>query len=218
MPVLKLALEEVRRRTPKLLDLPDGEAVTIEIVQDKPWSAYNWYLGKYRSRIEINTDLPIRANAVVGLMAHEAYPGHHTEHAIKEQRLYRGEGRLEHSIFLMNTPECLVSEGIATVAREVIFPDDELAAWLQDELYPAAGIEGVDAALQVSIDRAREQLMGVESNAAFLLHEDGRPESEVLDYLRRYSLRTEKEARQSLKFLTKPLFRRCSKSCQVAEP
>jgi len=205
--VLRLALAEVRRPTLELLDLPDGEEVTIEIVQDKPWIAYNWYLGGYRSRIEVNTDLPVRANAAVGLMAHEAYPGHHTEHAIKEQRLYRGDGRLEHSIFLMNTPECLVSEGIASVAREVVFPDDALVAWLRDELYPAAGIQGVDSELQVRIDRAAEQLRDASGNAAFLLHEDGLSEDQVLAYLQHYALRTQDEARQTLKFLTNPLFR-----------
>ena len=187
--------------------MPADESVELRLVSDRPWSGYNWYLGQSRSRIEVNTDLPVRADHVVHLMAHEAYPGHHTEQASKEERWYRRAGRLEHSILLLLAPECVISEGLATVAEEVIFPDqDELAAWLRHVLYPAAGIQA-DVDLQLRLARAAEKLDGVSGNAAFLLHEDGRPEDEVLAYIRRYSLRTDKEARQTLRFIGNPLFR-----------
>jgi hypothetical protein len=54
------------------------------------------------------------------VVAHEAYPGHHTERVMKEDKLYLGEGRLEHSIALSNTPSALVSEGIATNALQAV--------------------------------------------------------------------------------------------------
>ena len=38
-------------------------------------------------------------------------PGHHLEHAWKEADLLVEEGRLEASMLLINTPECLISEG-----------------------------------------------------------------------------------------------------------
>ncbi|MDP9357730.1 MAG: hypothetical protein M3R02_21060, partial [Chloroflexota bacterium] len=72
---------------------------------------YNWYLGQSRSRVEINTDLPIRANALTGLICHEAYPGHHTEWTLKEHHLYRGRGLGEFSIQLIHTPEAVIAEG-----------------------------------------------------------------------------------------------------------
>ncbi|HYH12075.1 MAG TPA: hypothetical protein VD789_06945, partial [Thermomicrobiales bacterium] len=121
----RLAVEtimgEVRSRTGRMVTLPAGESVEISFVSDKPWSGYNWYLGNARSLVEINTDLPIRANALLNLMAHEGYPGHHTEHALKEIRLYHEEGYGEHSIQLINTPECVISEGIATLAESMVF-------------------------------------------------------------------------------------------------
>jgi len=181
--------------------------VELKLVSDQPWSGYNWYLGSSRSRIEINTDLPVRADYVVDLVAHEAYPGHHTEHALKDECWYRQAGRLEHCILLLLAAESVISEGLATLADELIFPDrDELASWLREVLYPAAGIQA-DVDLQMRLANAVEKLDGVSGNAAFLLHEDRRPEDEVVEYIRRYGLRTEKEARQTLRFIGNPIFR-----------
>ena len=87
LPVFHLALRETRRRTQELFDLPPGENLTLQLVQDQPWGAYNWYLGEFRSRVDLNTDVPVKAHWAVPLIAHEAYAGHHTEHAIKENLL-----------------------------------------------------------------------------------------------------------------------------------
>ena len=93
--------------------LPDGETVEYQIVTDEPWSGFNYYLGRFRSRVAINGDLPHRLSQLPQLVAHEAYPGHHTEHCRKERGLVGAGGRLEHTVFLVNTPECLVAEGLA---------------------------------------------------------------------------------------------------------
>ena len=93
--------------------LPDGETVEYQIVTDEPWSGFNYYLGGFRSRVAINADLPHRLSQLPHLVAHEAYPGHHTEHCRKERGLVGAGGRLEHTVFLVNTPECLVAEGLA---------------------------------------------------------------------------------------------------------
>jgi hypothetical protein len=207
LPTFEFARQEVRRRTRDLFDLPAGEDLSLHLVADEPWSAYNWYLGNYRSRIDLNTDLPVRISAVVPLLAHEAYPGHHTEHAIKEHRLYRQQGRGEHAVQLLLAPECVLSEGIADSAQEVIFDEQELVAFLCEELYPRAGFSGELAEQQVRLARASQDLRGVSGNGALLLHRDGVPESQVADYLKRYGLRTPREASQSLKFIENPLFR-----------
>ena len=43
--------------------------------------------------------------------------------------------------------------------------------------------------------------------AALMLHEDGRPEAEVLDFIRHYAPASEARARQSLRFISQPTFR-----------
>ena len=207
LPVFDLALRETRRRTQQLFDLPPGEDLTLHLVENEPWGAYNWYLGGFASRIEINTDLPVRVDFAVPLIAHEAYPGHHTEHALKEQRLYQCLGRAEHAIQLLLAPECVLSEGIADSAQQMIFDDAELAAFLGERLYPLAGLSDLDAERQIRLHHATESLKGVSGNAALLLHLEGRPHEEVQAYIERYGLRTTEEASHSMKFLSNPLFR-----------
>jgi hypothetical protein len=203
--VVDAILPELRARTEEFVDLPEGEAIEIRMVQDQPWSGYNWYLGNGRSRIEVNTDLPIYAYRLTDLLAHEGYPGHHTEHALKE-RLYTEQGLGEHALQLINTPECLISEGIATVAEKMLFAPDELVRFRREHVYPVAGISG-DPEREVAIGAAQRILRSVPGNAALLLHEEGRDPEEVVAYLQHYALTTEAEARQRLRFLADPLWR-----------
>ena len=93
--------------------LPEVETVHYEVVTDQPWSGFNYYEGDYRSRVAINADLPHRLGHLPHLVAHEAYPGHHTEHCRKERGLVERAARTEHTVFLVNTPECLMAEGLA---------------------------------------------------------------------------------------------------------
>jgi hypothetical protein len=207
LPVFDLARKEMRRRTLALFELPPGEEISLELVKGQPWGAYNWYLGGYRSRIEVNTDLPVEVDAAFPLVAHEAYPGHHTEHAIKEYKLYRVQGRWEHAVQLLLAPECVISEGIGDNALWIVFDDAQLVDFLRDELFPLAGLPEVDAGQQVRLLRALQKLRSVSGNAALLLHRDNLPPDEVQHYAERYGLRTPQETAQTMKFLQNPLFR-----------
>lgn len=197
---------EVRRRTLAIVALPDAETIEVAMVRDKPWSGYNWYLGACRSLIEINTDLPIRASGLLDLICHEGYPGHHTEHAIKEQRLYRELGYGEHAIQLINTPECVISEGIATLAESIIFTPEEAAQWRASVLYAPLGLD-IDPAREVQIGDARRNLRSVAGNAALMLHEEGVPAADVVAYLAGYGLETPERARHRMRFIEDPLWR-----------
>ena len=205
--LLDLARQESRRRTQALVALPEGEDVEVHIVRNQPWGGYNYYMGGYRSRIDVNLDLPERVPQILPLMTHEAYPGHHTEDTLKEKILYREGGWEEASIFLLNTPECVISEGVANVALDMIFTEDEVTAWLRDVLYPAAGLGHLDVARDRTLGRAFRKLAGVSGNVAFLAHEDGRGDDDLVAYLQRYGLRSETEARWSLRFIRNPMFR-----------
>jgi len=204
--IMEKVMAEVRRRSLAFLDLPEGEGVAIRTVTNQPWSGYNWYKGNYQSGVELNVDLPTNLSGMVDLMAHEGYPGHHAEHVLKEKLLYRDRGYLENSILLINTPECVISEGIATTAAEMIFAPGEAERWLEEHIYPLAGITP-DGADQAKLSRAAGLVAGVRGNACFMLHEEGRPEDEVVQYLMKYSLLPEDRARKSLQFLKSPLWR-----------
>jgi hypothetical protein len=189
LPIFEALVRESRRRTRSLFELPDEEEASLQLVQDESWLAYNWYLGHYRSRIDVNTDLPLCMEDAVPTVPHETYPGHHTERAIKDYRLYQQEGRGEHAVALALGPEAVLTEGLAMWAWKLIFDDEELAAFLRDELYPLACLPVGDVERDIAVMHLRETvILVVYANGALLLHRDGRRPEEVQDYIERQAL------------------------------
>lgn len=205
--LLPSVVQKLRELTRKKFNLPDGEDFTLEFVSDKSWSAYNWYLGGFRSRIDINTDLPLRVSTLADLIAHEGYPGHHTELSIKEQELVRRKGYDEHTIALINSPSCVIAEGIATSALETVLSDEELKDWYREELLPQAGMSHIDPARMLEIGKAIKKLKGIMGNASFMLYDRHKGVDEVERYLQKYTLSTDKEIKHYVRFVSDPLSR-----------
>lgn len=200
--LLERTMNEVRQRTQEFVRLPEQEGMDIQLVKDKHYGGACWYLGNYRSRIDVNTDLPMSLNTLPYFVSHEGYPGHHTESVLKEQHLYRNGGDIDQSIVLLSSPHCLISEGIATTALEMIFAPGEVDAWLGEHIYPEAGIEP-DNVDTMKLHKASELLEDVWDNAAFMLH-DGYADAEVMRYMQRYLLVPEEEVHKYLEFLKVP--------------
>ena len=129
------ALRDIVRTT---YPLPDAETVVYEVVTDKPWSGFNYYEGDYRSRVAVNADLKQQMSHLPALIAHESYPGHHTEHCRKEAGLVAGLGHAEQTIFLVNTPQCLMAEGLADLALHAAVGEG-WGRWAQ-EIYADLGL------------------------------------------------------------------------------
>src|SRR3954471_2831206 len=194
----------LRDRVRGLYGLPEVETVRYEVVTDKPWSGFNFYEGDYRSRVAINADLPHRLSALPHLVAHESYPGHHTEHCRKERGLVERAERLEHTVFLVNTPECLMAEGLADLGVEASIGEG-WGPW-SAEILADLGLH-LDGHLSERIAAAAAPLNRVRQDAAILLHDRGTDPDDVVAYLERWSLVSADRARQQLRFLTHPLWR-----------
>jgi hypothetical protein len=205
--LLPAIVQKLRALTGQQFNLPEGENFTVEFVSNQPWSAYNWYLGNFQSRIDFNTDLPTRIGSLPALMAHEGYPGHHTDLSIKENFLVRKLKYHEFTLNLLNAPSAVMAEGIATTARKTILTDDELAEWLREELLPGAGLSPIDPNRILAISKAGDKLRGIAGNAAFMLHDQQKSEQEISQYLQEYNLSTEKEASHLISFISNPLYR-----------
>ena len=205
--LLPIIRDRLRALTRGKFDLPEEESFTVEFVSNQPWSAYNWYLGGYRSRIDLNTDLPTRISWLPDLIAHEAYPGHHTELSIKEAKLVRQRDYQEHIITLINAPSCVIAEGLATTALAAVLSDEELEDWYRKEILPRAGMSHVDAKTILEVDHASRKLAGVAGNAAFMLHDRQNSPDEISRYIQEYNLSTEKEAAKTIEFISNPLYR-----------
>ena len=198
--VLESLLPLMRARTETVVDLPDGERVELESVAGEPWWAFNYYQGGFRSRVVLNTDVPTTGRDLVQLVAHEVYPGHHTEHAVKEARL-----GIEERIQLVPTPQAVLSEGIAEVGREIVLDDEA-----KEEAYAIVrghGVEILDPERSEMIADASEVLGTISVNAALLIHEEGMSTDDAAEYVAKWGLRPLDEARRSVQFVTDPTWR-----------
>jgi hypothetical protein len=196
--------EDLRARTARLFGLPDGEHVDFELVTDKPWSGFNHYLGGLQSFVSVNTDLPVLSTSLAHLVAHEAYPGHHTEHCRKEVSLVRRRQWLEETIFLVGTPQCLVAEGLADLGLEVLLgprPEPVVAEHLRP-----LGIR-YDAEVIAAVSEASEALGAVRANAAWRLHAEGADAEVVVDEVARWALLPRARAAKAVEFLLHPTWR-----------
>ena len=167
--LLPIISNRLRELTGEKFGLPDGESFTVEFISEQPWLAYNWYLGGYRSRIDINLDLPIQVNG------------------------------------LLNSPACVITEGIATTALKTVLPDNELEDWYRSELLPCVGRTEIDAAMIIEVDRAEKKMKGLGGNAAFMLYDQNQSREEIKAYLQKYGLMTEQEANHLISSFRIPL-------------
>jgi hypothetical protein len=198
--VLDAAIVELRRRTAAMVPLPGRESFKISLVAQKPWGAYNWYQGNLTSLIDVNTDLPVSVAQVFGTLAHEGYPGHHTLNALLEQKLVRGRGWKEFTVYPLYSPTSLVAEGTANLGIEIILTDAERLAFVRNVLAPLAGLSGVDFDKAEEVRKAMKPLRYASGEAARLLLDEGKSETEVLEFLRRYALEDPARARKSIEF------------------
>jgi hypothetical protein len=203
-PAIRSLADDLRERTQRLFGLPDGEHVEWIFETDKPWSGFNYYEGGLRSRVAINLDLPVLSLMLGHLVAHEAYPGHHTEHTRKEVGLVRQRRWLEETIFLVGTPQCTMAEGLADLGVEVVV--GRRPEWVVAEHLRPLGVR-YDAEVAAAVAEAAEVLSWVRSNAAIHLHDGGWPIEDVVAYLERWALLPRNRADKAVSFLTDPTWR-----------
>jgi hypothetical protein len=179
------AMAVVRERTREAIGLPDGEQIELEIVTGERWFGYAHYLGGYRTRISVNTDLSFPSAELLWFSGHEGYPGHHTQRAWQEADLVRGEGRLDATMDLLWSPDAVIAEGVAESGPELVL-DADAHRELAERLRPL-GFE-YDAEVCERVAHARRLLYAVSSNMAILLHERGASREEAWDYAKRWTL------------------------------
>ncbi len=199
--VFELAINECRARTRAHLQLPPGESFTVEYVTGKPWGAYNWYKGNYRSVIQVNTDLPNFIDRAIDLAAHEGYPGHHVYNALLEKNLTRERGWQEFSVYPLYSPQSLVAEGTANFGREVVFTKPERRKFEQEVLWPAAGLDPAQIEQFYKVEDLMTKL-GYAGNEAARQLLDGKIDPDgAAAWLEKYELLDPARARKRVQFI-----------------
>jgi len=198
--VMDAGIAECRRRTLAHFDMPENERFDLALVTDKPWSGYNWYQGGYHSKIEINTDLPVRIERARDLGCHEGYPGHHVYNALLEQELVEKRGWIEFTVYPLYSPQSLLAEGSANYGIELAFPGNEGLAFDRDVLAPIAGLPGDEIGRYLELNELTSQLRpaGYTIAAQYLAGEID--EDEAIALTQRYQLSSRERAAQTLDF------------------
>ncbi|MDH5603330.1 MAG: hypothetical protein OEY51_05310 [Cyclobacteriaceae bacterium] len=199
--VFKVAITEARRRTNRHIKLPENEDFVLEYVTDKSWSGYNYYQGKSRSLIQINTDLPIFIQRAIDLACHEGYPGHHVFNVLLERTLVDSLGWKEFSVYPLFSPQSLIAEGSANYGIDVAFPGDERIKFEKEVLFPLAGLDvsGADKYYQVMGLMENLNYAGNEAARMYLNGEISR--EEAAGWLEKYQLSAPERALQRTRFM-----------------
>ncbi|MFL6846234.1 MAG: hypothetical protein ACJ8ER_15295 [Allosphingosinicella sp.] len=200
-PVMRAAIAECRRRTLEHIALPANERFTLEFVTGKSWGGYNWYKGDSNSLIQVNTDLPIRLSRAVDLGCHEGYPGHHVFNMLLEEKLEKGRGWVEYSVYPLYSPQSLIAEGSANYGIELAFPGDDQLAFETSTLYPLAGLPTAGAAQYLALQKAVRDLAGARFTIA-ADYLDGRiTRAQAVELTRKYQLVSAQRADKSVAFI-----------------
>ncbi|MFK8053885.1 MAG: hypothetical protein AB8F65_13035 [Woeseiaceae bacterium] len=198
--VFVAAMAACREKTLAYVDLPANESFTIEYVNDKPWSGYNWYKGDAHSLIQVNTDFPLAISRAVDLGCHEGYPGHHTFNALLEREMLKGKGWIEYSLYPLFSPQSLIAEGSGNYGIELAFPGDERVQFEQEVLFPLAGLDATQADQYYQLLELLQGLSYAGNEAARDYLNGDITRDEAIEFLVKYSLSEPERAAQRVRF------------------
>jgi len=200
-PVMKAAIAACKARTAVHIPLPKGETFDLAFVSGKPWSGYNWYKGGAHSLIEINTDLPVAISRAVDLGCHEGYPGHHVLNARLEDKLTKGKGWVEFSVYPLFSPQSLIAEGSANYGISLAFPGPEKLKFEREQLYPLAGLDPATADAYDALMTAKADLASSENTIADAYLSGRMDKPAAIAALAKYGLSSMARAEKRLSFI-----------------
>ncbi len=208
--LFKKALSITRERTKELFVnfLPQKERIVLELVKNNDevkWTYYNWYVGNFCSRIEVNPNYNIYWTAFLFGAAHEGYPGHHTEFAIKERVLYRELDQYEHSILLLHSPKLIISEGIADLAVKMLFSNREAVEIGLRELCPDSSNED-SLERMMAQNKVRGKLTLFWYNFAYHALIDKYNDEELMQYGTNFEIFNKETIKNQLKRISSPVY------------
>ena len=199
--VMKAGIAACKARTEAHIALPKAEKFDLAFVTHKPWSGYNWYKGNAHSLIEINTDLPIYISRALDLGCHEGYPGHHVLNALLEEKLTKGKGWVEYSVYPLFSPQSLIAEGSANFGITLAFPGAEKVKFEREHLYPLAGLDPASAAAYDALMSAKADLASSENTIADAYLSGKMDKPAAVAALAKYGLSSVARAEKRLSFI-----------------
>jgi hypothetical protein len=196
----------LRERVAARYGLPPTETVVPLLVDDAPWSALHSARCGHRAVVRFNTGPGPTAAQLPRLVAHETYPGHHTE--CVRTGLAAAGGRAELAVAVVGSPQTVLSEGLAECALDTAV-GPAWGGWAAAVL-GTAGVS-LDGERAERLDAVRAALRRVRLDAALLLHGEGPPTgasaAAAEEHLRRWLLLDAARARRVRDALARPAWR-----------
>ena len=194
----------LRDRVRASFPLPDGEVVEYEVVTDKPWSGFNYYLGRIpvTRRGQRRPQAADVQPAAAGRARVLSRPPHRALPQGGRARRTCGPGRADD----LPGEHPAVPDGRG--ARRLGAARGRragLGAWAA-EIYADLGLR-FDGERAEAVADASAGLIDVRQDAALMLHDEHRDADEVVAFLKRWLLVDGAQARQMLRFLSSPLWR-----------
>jgi len=198
--VVRTAVAECRRRTAAHMELPKEE-LSISFPADPLVPGRSDYHGNGKGTMAVSTVVPADVDRLLQLSCHEAYPGHHTNYATLDQRLWRGKGWPEVRSGLGLEPQFPVSDAISEYGVGMVFPLDDRMKFEREVLYPLAGLRMNDEPAWRAYISARSSVLGATSTVIrdYLDHKIDANTAKVLST--RYRLMNPRSAEQLLKMV-----------------
>lgn len=95
----------------------ENKGVIYKTVKGKPWGAYNYYKGNYKSVNAFNIDRPFNKYGLIWTSCHEYE--HHVANLCTE-KYYRENKSLDLAAVLLHTKRSIIAEGTADCARNFL--------------------------------------------------------------------------------------------------
>jgi hypothetical protein len=108
---------------------------------------------------------------------------------------------VEFTVYPLFSPQSLIAEGTANFGIEVAFPGQERLAFERDVLFPLAGLDSVEAEPWARVQEELKVLAFADNEAARGYLDGHLDRGAAEAFLVRYSLRTEAQAAQRLRFI-----------------
>jgi hypothetical protein len=155
--VFERALRECRSRTLAHWKLPRAEKLDVEWTDSVP-AAWHRYRGGWHSTLQINPDAVALAGSAIDVACHEAYPGHHAQFLLQDQRAQPAGLPVEDRVVLLRSPASVLREGAANFGVELAFPFEERVAFEERVLFPLARLDPRQARRYETVHRLVDQL------------------------------------------------------------
>ena len=180
--ILEKLLSEAKNKTLALgLGAIRDFNVHAEIVYNVPYNAYCDYMSRM---IYINGEVTYTYDELKHLVCHEAYPGHMTHMAIRQQLVEEGRIPADAGLVLTNTASSPVFEGLADQGKDFL-------GWNED--------------INDEICRQLNQIQSIcNQNASHIYYceEDGPKKAE--QYMRAYSFASDAKIKSRLRYMGYP--------------